>query len=90
MPPTATVEMAKGLTIYMVKASMSGREMRLSISRKPISGAEGNWPWTPQRLFYREHLDDKWPRQVRRVQLARRVLFLSGRPTRSRSISRRC
>ena len=40
IPPKITLEMAKGFTLYMVKAVMSGRATRCSISPSPISGVE--------------------------------------------------
>jgi hypothetical protein len=39
MPPSITLEMAKGFTLYMVKAVIGGRPMRSSTSRRPTSGA---------------------------------------------------
>jgi pyruvate dehydrogenase (quinone) len=39
MPPAVTAEMAKGFTLYMVKAVMSGRATRCSISPERICGA---------------------------------------------------
>ena len=38
MPPAVTAEMAKGFTLYMVKAVMSGRADEISISHEPICG----------------------------------------------------
>ena len=43
--PSRSPGMAKGFTLYMLKAVISGRGDGSSISRRLICGANEDWPW---------------------------------------------